>query len=101
MRTAWFIALLVMLKEARSARRDAHIWFLKLQVEMPRSRLPDNPANRGPVGTMATEDGRRHSFDKAFLLRMQANGSGLGSRTGVPAGADRLSHRPIPELSAR
>jgi putative transposase len=38
----WFTAFLVMLMEAWSARRDAHIRFLKLQVEMLRSRLPGN-----------------------------------------------------------
>ena len=38
----WFTAFLVMLMEAWSARRDAHIRFLKLQVQMLRSRLPGN-----------------------------------------------------------
>jgi putative transposase len=47
----WVVALLVMLKEAWSERRDAHIRFLKLQVEMLKSRLPGNrvildPADR-------------------------------------------------------
>ena len=36
----WLIALLVLLQEAWSTRRDAHIRFLKLQVEMLQSRLP-------------------------------------------------------------
>ena len=50
-----FAAFLVMLMEAWSARRDAHLRFLKLQVEMLRSRLPGNrvildPAERQPVG---------------------------------------------------
>ena len=40
----WLMALLVMLQEAWSARRDAHIPFLKLQVEMLHSRLPGNRA---------------------------------------------------------
>jgi 3-methyladenine DNA glycosylase AlkC len=38
----WFTAFLAMLMEAWSARRDAHIRFLKLQVEVLRSRLPAN-----------------------------------------------------------
>ncbi len=38
----WLNALLVVLQEAWSARRDAHIRFLKLQVEILRSRLPGN-----------------------------------------------------------
>jgi hypothetical protein len=36
----WFVALLVLLKEVWSARRDAHIRFLKLQVEILKARLP-------------------------------------------------------------
>ena len=38
----WLIATLVLLQEAWSARRDAHIRFLKLQVEMLQIRLPGN-----------------------------------------------------------
>jgi hypothetical protein len=38
----WLIALLVLLHEARSVRRDAHIRFLKLQVEMLQDRLLGN-----------------------------------------------------------
>jgi hypothetical protein len=34
MLTKWLMALLVLLQEAWSTRRDAHIRFLKLQVEM-------------------------------------------------------------------
>jgi hypothetical protein len=45
----WFVALLVMLKEAWSARRDAHIRFLKLQVEMLQERLPGNRVILDPV----------------------------------------------------
>ena len=40
MRPRWLMALLVLLREAWSARRDVHIRFLKLQVEMLQSRLP-------------------------------------------------------------
>jgi len=45
----WLIALLVMLQEAWSARRDAHIRFLKLQVEMLQERLPGNRVILDPV----------------------------------------------------
>lgn len=45
----WLIALLVMLQEAWSARRDAHIRFLKLQVEMLKERLPGNRVILDPV----------------------------------------------------
>jgi putative transposase len=38
----WLTALLVLLHEAWSARRDAHIRFLKLQVEMLKERLQGN-----------------------------------------------------------
>ena len=38
----WLTALLVVLQEAWSARRDAQIRFLKLQVEILQSRLPGN-----------------------------------------------------------
>jgi putative transposase len=43
------MALLMMLQEAWSARRDAQIRFLKLQVEMLRSRLPGNRVILDPV----------------------------------------------------
>ena len=38
----WLTALLVLLQEAWSTRRDAHICFLKLQVEMLKERLLGN-----------------------------------------------------------
>ncbi|KKK67125.1 hypothetical protein LCGC14_2957190, partial [marine sediment metagenome] len=38
----WLMAMLVLFQEAWSARRDAHIRFLKLQVEILQSRLPGN-----------------------------------------------------------
>ena len=44
----WLIALLVLLSEAWSARRDAQIRFLKLQVEMLQSRLPGSRVIPGP-----------------------------------------------------
>ena len=49
MQPRWLMALLMLLKEAWSARRDAHIRFLKLQVEMLHSRLPGNRAILSPV----------------------------------------------------
>ena len=45
----WLMALLVLLQEAWSTRRDAHIRFLKLQVEMLQSRLPGNRVILDPV----------------------------------------------------
>ncbi len=38
----WLTALFVLSREAWSARRDTHIRFLKLQVEILKSRLPGN-----------------------------------------------------------
>ena len=38
----WLIALLVMLQEAFSVRRDAHFRFMKLQVELMKERMPGN-----------------------------------------------------------
>ena len=45
----WLTALLVLLQEAWSTRRDAHIRFLKLQVEMLKERLPGNRVILDPV----------------------------------------------------
>ena len=45
----WLMALLVLLQEAWSTRRDAHIRFLKLQVEMLKARLPGNRVILDPV----------------------------------------------------
>jgi len=45
----WLMALLVLLKERWSTRRDAHVRFLKLQVEILRSRLPGNRVIPDPV----------------------------------------------------
>ncbi len=49
MQPRWLMALLVVLSEAWSARRDAHIRFLKLQVEILQSRLPGNRIIPDPV----------------------------------------------------
>ena len=45
----WLTALLMMLQEAWSARRDAQIRFLKLQVEILRARRPGNRVIPDPV----------------------------------------------------
>ncbi len=45
----WFMPLLVLLRERWSARRDAQVRFLKLQVEMLQSRLPGNRVIPNPV----------------------------------------------------
>jgi len=42
MKQRWWMAFVVLLQEAWSTRRDAHIRFLKLQVKMLQSRLPGN-----------------------------------------------------------
>ncbi len=49
MRPRWLMVLLVLLQERWSARRDAQIRFLKLQIEMLQSRLPRNRAISDPV----------------------------------------------------
>jgi len=45
----WLMAMFVLLKERWSTRRDAHVRFLKLQVEILRSRLPGNRVIPDPV----------------------------------------------------
>ena len=45
----WMMALLVLLRERWSARRDAQVRFLKLQLEIVRSRLPGNRVIPDPV----------------------------------------------------
>jgi len=45
----WLMALLVLLQEKWSTRRDAHIRFLKLQVDILQSRLPGNRVIPDPV----------------------------------------------------
>ncbi len=62
----WLTAMFVLFQEAWSARRDAHIRFLKLQVEMLQSRLPGNriipdPAERRRLMKIGAEMG--HAFD--------------------------------------
>ena len=45
----WLTALFLLFQEAWSARRDAHIRFLKLQVEILQSRLPGNRVIPDPL----------------------------------------------------
>jgi putative transposase len=45
----WLVALLVLLQEAWSTRRDAHLRFLKFQVEILKERLPGNRVVLDPV----------------------------------------------------
>ncbi len=45
----WLTALLVLLQEAWSARRDAQIRFLKLQVQILKARMPGNRVILDPV----------------------------------------------------
>ena len=49
MQPRWLMALLVLFQEVWSARRDAHIRFLKLQVQVLQSRLPGNRVILNPV----------------------------------------------------
>ena len=60
MRPKWWMAMLVMLQEAWSSRRDGHLRFLKVQIEMLQSRLPGNrvilsPAERQRLLKMGLE----------------------------------------------
>ncbi len=66
----WLNALLVVLHEAWSARRDAQIRFLKLQVEILQSRLPGNriipdPLERRQLMKIGAEIGHavEHTLD--------------------------------------
>ena len=49
MQPRWLMALFALLREAWSARGDAHIRSLKLQAEMLQSRLPGNRAILNPI----------------------------------------------------
>ena len=57
--THWLMALFVMLAEAWSARRDAQVRFLKLQVELLRDKVPGGRVILAPE-------------DRARLLRLGA-----------------------------
>jgi len=45
----WLMGLLILLKERWSTRRDGHVRFLKIQLEILRSRLPGNRVIPDPV----------------------------------------------------
>lgn len=45
----WLMTLLVLLQEVESTRRDTHIRFLKLQVDILKTRLPGNRVILDPV----------------------------------------------------
>ena len=49
MHAGCLMASLTLLKERRSARREAHVRFLKLQIEILRLRLPGNRVIPDPV----------------------------------------------------
>ena len=49
MQPRWLMALFVLFQETWSARRDTHIRFLKLQVEMLQSHLPGNRVIPDPL----------------------------------------------------
>ena len=53
----WLMTLLMMLAEAWSARRDAQVRFLKLQVELLRAKVPGGRVILAPE-------------DRARLLRL-------------------------------
>ena len=64
MRPRWLVALLAVLSEAWSARRDAQIRFLKLQVQVLQPRLPGNRVIPDPLE-------RRRGADFAIEPRLQ------------------------------
>ena len=87
----WLSSLLLLFQEAWSARRDAHIRFLKLQVEMLRTRLPGNrvipdPAERRRLLKIGVEIGHavEHTLDIIHIktyrrwLREQRDGCQVG-----------------------
>lgn len=70
----WLTALLVLLEEKWSDRRDCHIRFLKLQMEMLQSRLPGNrvilsPTERSRLLKVGQEVD--HATDLPVVLRIR------------------------------
>jgi hypothetical protein len=54
MRSKWWMAMLMVLQEAWSTRRDAHIRFLKVQVEMLKVSSWTNASETPPHSNVAT-----------------------------------------------
>lgn len=68
---SWWVALIVLLRERWSGRRDVHIRFLKCQIEILRSRLPGNrvvptPAERNRLLRLGAELG--HAVEHALAI---------------------------------
>ena len=87
----WLNSLLLLFREAWSARRDTHIRFLKLQVEILQSRLPGNriipdPLERRRLLKIGAEMGHavEHTLDIIHIktyrhwLREQRDGCRVG-----------------------
>ncbi len=103
----WLTALLVLLHEAWSTRRDAHIRFLKLQVEMFKERLPGNRVILDPVERrrlMKIGDEVDHKVEDPLGIvsikthrRWQAGGARWPrAGQGRPATADQVAPRTDP-----
>jgi hypothetical protein len=101
----WLTALFVFCREAWSARRDTHIRFLKLQVEILQSRLPGNrvipdPLERRRLLKLGAEMGHavEHTLDIISIktyrrwLREERNGCRVG-KAGRPSPP---RNRPVP-----
>ncbi len=74
----WLMALLVLLQEMWSTRRDAHLRFLKPQVEMLQTRLSGNRVILNPVVwqwlmKIGTEVG--HAVEHPFAATAAESGS--------------------------
>ena len=95
----WLTALFLLFQEAWSARRDAHIRFLKLQVEILQSRLSGNrvipdPAERRRLLKIGVEMGHaiEHTLEVVSIktyrrwLRQEQDGCQVGK-----AGRPRLT----------
>jgi len=104
----WLTALFVLFQEAWSARRDTHIRFLKLQVEMLQSRLPGNrvipdPAERRRLMKIGAQVGHavEHTLDivsiKTYRRWLREEQGGRHARK---AGRPRLT-RSLRELIIR
>ena len=117
MRPKWWMAMLVMLQEAWSSRRDAQLRFLKVQVEMLQSRLPGNrvilsPAERQRLLKMGLEVDHAVEHTLAIVniktyrtwLRQERNGQQprkVGRSAGIPAEARGHRRRSVPDANIR